>query len=155
MSRKRIEQGTSDVGVRSPAAKTAVESQTVPSPEALELEDQLAQLRTLLERNDMKAARELVQALEARWPESDRVRHLARTLAPPVTRLLPGVQGRSREQERNWLRQHAHEYPNQWLAVLGNRLIAANPDVRVVATTVREAPEAKGALLHFQPGPPV
>src|SRR5689334_12862093 len=92
--------------------------------EPAELMEQLALIRALLERNEVQQARELIWTLEARWPYSERVRHLARTLAPPVTRLLPDLKGGSRERERDWLHRHAQEYPNHWLALLDDQLIA-------------------------------
>ena len=43
-------------------------------------------LRALLEEDDVEGARRFIRELESRWPHSDRVRHLARTLAPPTVR---------------------------------------------------------------------
>jgi hypothetical protein len=72
-----------------------------------ELEEQLARLRSLQEHGDFSGARELVRQLEVAWPDSDRIRRQARTLAPPEVRNAPGVRGRSRQMERTWLREHA------------------------------------------------
>lgn len=59
--------------------------------------------------------------------------------------------GRSLEGEKRWLRAHAGEYPGCWLALDGDRLIAADPDLDVV----RAAASQDGAvdpLFHFRPG---
>src|SRR5437868_4187795 len=114
-----------------------------PPTEPDELEEQLAIMSALLGRNEVQRARDLIQTLEARWPHSERVRYLSRTLAPPVTRLLPDLRGRSREKERDWLHRHAQEYQNHWLALLDDQLIAADPDVRVVVAAVRQRPAAE------------
>jgi hypothetical protein len=132
------------------AASTGTE--TLSPPEDEELLAGLAKLRALLEQEDIEGARRYVQELERHWPDSERVRHHARTLAPPTVRLRPDLPNISRRLEHAWLRQHAHAYPNQWLAVLGDRLVAADPDVRVVIATVRQNPDTHGALIHFQPG---
>lgn len=52
--------------------------------------------------------------------------------------------------EFEWLRLHARDYPGQWLAVLGGRLLAADPDLRQVLARLREAGERR-ALLHREP----
>jgi hypothetical protein len=136
---------------RSRRAPSGLKAQ--PTAEPAELEEQLTLMTALLERNEVQRARDLIRVLETRWPQSDRVRHLARTLAPPVTRLLPDVRGRSRQKERDWLHRHAQDYPNHWLALLEDHLIAADPDVRVVVAAMRQRPGAETALLHYQPGP--
>jgi hypothetical protein len=121
---------------------------------APEISDDLARLRGLLEQSDVEGARAYVKELEQRWPDSDVVRHYARVLAPPVARVVKGVPNRSFEPEFNWLRKHGREYPGCWLAVLGDWLVAADPDPRIVLKTIREDPAAKDALLHYQPRVP-
>jgi hypothetical protein len=99
------------------------------SANGVALEEDLAQLHDLLGQADIQRARLFVQQLAARWPESDRVRHLARTLAPPVVTTRKGQPGHSRHREREWLRQNAREYAGCWLALVGDQLIAADADL--------------------------
>jgi hypothetical protein len=115
------------------------------------LAEDLACLRGFLEREDVEGARKFVQELEQRWPDSDRVRHFARVLAPPKVRMVPGVRGRPLHKEHAWLRAHAREYPGCWLAIFEDRLIAANSDLGLVLATVRQTPGAEESLLYFQP----
>jgi hypothetical protein len=103
----------------------------------------------------VEAARRLVQELEQRWPDSERVRHYAVVLAPPIARRRPDIPARPRDREWQWLQEHGHEYPGCWLAVHEDRLIAADPDRRVVLAKVREALGEEGALLFRQPNSPV
>lgn len=112
----------------------------------------LARLRELLENGSVEEARRLVSALERRWPDAERVRHFVQVLAPPVASVRPDLRWRPLDRERAWIREHAASYPGRWLAVLEDRLIAADPSLRVVLTTVRQTPGGEGALLHFQPG---
>jgi hypothetical protein len=117
-----------------------------------ELDEDLLQIRSLLDRADMEAARALIQRLAGKWPESNRVQHLARVLAPPVVTPRPGRAGHSRQRERDWLRDHSHEYAGCWLALLGDQLIKADSDLAVVLAALDTVPQGQDALLHFEPG---
>jgi hypothetical protein len=79
------------------------------------------------------------------------VQHFARVLAPPVVRVRPG-RGRSRDREIAWLREHAHEYSDCSLALLGDQLVAADPSLGKVMDIVRATPGAQDAILYFRPG---
>jgi hypothetical protein len=127
-------------------------AEVVQETHASPVDEDLARLRRLVEQGDVEGARAFVKVLEERWPDSPSVRQHARVLAPPVARIARDEPNRSFEAEYLWLRQHAHDYPGCWLAVLGDRLIAADPDPRTVLKVIRETPEAGRALLHFQPG---
>jgi hypothetical protein len=117
------------------------------------LNEDLLRLRGFLESSDVEGARAFVKELAQRWPESERVRHYARVLAPPVVTLRPDKRIRRLDKEYAWLRQHAREYPGCWLAIFEDRLIAADPDLANVLATVRQTPGAEEALIHLQPGP--
>src|SRR3954470_8132196 len=120
---------------------------------APDLTDDLARLRGMVEQHRVEDARAYAKELEQRWPDSDAVRHWARVLAPPVARVVKGVPNRSFAAEHAWLKEHGKEYPGCWIAVLGDTLVAADSDPGVVMRRIRENPETKDALLHFQPGP--
>jgi hypothetical protein len=121
------------------------------SEEQTGLADGLQRLRNLLERGDVEGARTWVKGLEERWPESERVRHYAHVLAPPQTRVRSDVKGRHFDREREWLRQHGHEYPGCWLALLEDRLVAADSDYHAVVTQTRAEIGDQSALIVWQP----
>lgn len=123
------------------------------SSEEAELDAVLERLRAFLAEGDVEAARCLVEELKCRWPDSQTVRYWARVLAPPVVTVEPGERGRSLDRERAWLREHADEYPGCWLAIYGDRLVAADRDLAVVLQGVRETPGAETALLYYHPSP--
>jgi hypothetical protein len=124
--------------------------------EGPDLEQDLRELRSLLERSRVEEARALVKELEQKWPDSQEVGRAARVLAPPrVLPSRPDINARPRDRERAWLREHAREYPGCWVALVGDRLIAADPKLRTVLAVLREAPDGDEALLHFQPDPSV
>jgi hypothetical protein len=128
--------------------KTKADHRASPSQS---LADELAQLAGLVGHGELVGAAEMVKDMERRWPDDEEVRRFARVLAPPTLSARKGSPARPRHQEYRWLREHSREHPGCWLAVLGDRLIAASPDVKVVVDAVREDPEARGALLHFEP----
>jgi hypothetical protein len=115
------------------------------------LADGLTALEDRVRRGELLEARRLAEQMEQQWPDDEQVRRFARLLAPPVVSVRQEAPPRPRHQEYRWLRDHAAEHPGCWLAVLGDRLIWADADVRVVMEAVREDPAARGALLYFQP----
>jgi hypothetical protein len=120
-----------------------------PDAGADELPEALDQIRATLSRGDVERARSLAASVERRWPESEGARYFARVLAPPTTRSLPGERFRDLTPENAWLAAHAREYPGCWIAVHGERLIAAYPDLRRVTASM--SPEERDAVLFFQP----
>jgi len=115
-----------------------------------DMEEDLALLRSLVEANDVEGARALAPRILERWPDSRRTQHWARVLEPAKATVLHGYPNESFRQEHDWLRRHAHEYPGCWIAVKGDRLIAADPSLRRVYELIRETVGATGALIHFQ-----
>lgn len=99
----------------------------------------------------METARDLIKRLVAAFPESPRIRHWARVLAPPTTRSVMPLQRRSFAPEHAWLRAHAREYPGCRLAILGDHLLAADPDLRKVLERAHQVEGGTEALLHLQP----
>src|SRR5207249_12098027 len=108
-------------------------------------------LRQLLERDAVEEARTLVHELENRWPESERVRHLASVLAPPRSSAGYGERRRSFRREQAWLREHAREHPGCWLSVFEDRLVGADPELKTVLEETRRSIGSERALIHFQP----
>lgn len=115
------------------------------------LQETLARLRRLLSKGAVSEARALVKEAQQRWPDSPQVQKWARLLEPPQVRLCQGAGAPPRAQEYAWLRQHAQEYPAQWLALLGDSLVAADANLTRVLEAVRETGRARDILLHFQP----
>jgi hypothetical protein len=128
-----------------------IETQTTQCDVQASLEEDLLRLRAHLEESDIEGARAFVLELQQRWPDSDRVQHFVRVLAPPVVTARPDTRIRRLDSEYAWLREHAREYPGCWLAVLADRLVAVDRDLKIVLAAVRRAPDTAEALIHFQP----
>lgn len=119
--------------------------------EAADCLGDLARISELMTLGEVEQARALVTEVSQKWPHSPRIQHWARVLAPPVARSVPVANHRSFAPERAWLRAHASEHAGCWLAVLGDQLIAADPDPRQVVARIRQIEGGNNALLHFQP----
>src|SRR6266851_2155903 len=112
----------------------------------------LQHLRALLEGERVQEARRFVKELEQCWPEAERVRHYARVLEPPKVRMRPDLPARSSEREIKWLEEHGREYPGCWLAIHEDRLIAADPDRRVVTARAEQVLGEETYLLFYPQG---
>lgn len=115
------------------------------------LDQGLADIRALLENADMIGARAAVGRLMADWPDSERVQRLARLIAPPVFQVRHGNPKPSRTADHQWLHDHVHDYPGQWVAVLGGELVASDRELRVILEQARSTTRPDEVLLHFQP----
>jgi hypothetical protein len=136
-------------------ARVTIESDRIaaeeqPLDEPAELAAALERIRRLIETSAVEEARALAKELGARWPNDRDAQHWARVLAPPRGRVVKGVRSRSLDRERAWLREHAHEYPGQWLAIFGDQLVAVAPRLATVLKTVHETPGAETAALYYQ-----
>ena len=117
-----------------------------------EIMQDLLRLRDVQEREGVNAARILVKELAAKWPDAPAVQHKARVLEPPRVIGTGPPTGHYYVKAREWLKQHAREYPGCWLAVKDDRLVAADPDLEVVMDAVKQE-GIEHALLHLQPDP--
>jgi hypothetical protein len=99
---------------------------------------------------------ENILTLIEQLPSSERIRLdqlLARRQAesgetkPPLDRPVPCEPMRDRMREMKWIEEHKHEYAGQWVALDGNRLIAASPIRAEISATVK-ADGAKLPLIH-------
>jgi hypothetical protein len=102
----------------------------------------------------VEEARALVKEFAQRWPDSPRVQKWAYVLEPAKARVVPGLPAPPWDQERAWLRQHAREYPGQWVAILGDQLIAADADLSTVLEAVKHTGRERDVSLHYQPDRP-
>jgi len=117
-----------------------------------DLEKDLARLRRLLEDADVEGARALARSMTWAWPDDPVVREYAKVLAPPVFLGRRPASGRSLVRERRWLAEHGHEHPGCWLAVSGDKLVAADSDLSQVLEAIRNSPEIVDPLVRYQPG---
>ena len=102
---------------------------TVETDEAINVESLLKQIEQLPRDEQLR----LAQLIQERQPASNQAPS-ERPRALPVP---------DDKRERQWVKEHKHEYPGQWVALDGDRLIAASFD----QMEVLEAARADGAYL--------
>jgi hypothetical protein len=100
-------------------------------------------------------AENIIKLIE-KLPSAERLR-LNRLLAgeqskgarakPPLDKLVPCEPMKDRTLEMKWIREHRHEYAGQWVALDGNRLIAASP-IRAEISVAVKADGARLPLIH-------
>jgi hypothetical protein len=67
---------------------------------------------------------------------------------PPIRRV---EDYNPRETEMQWIREHGHEYPGQWIAVNGNRLVAHGVDAKQVFAAVDRVGVKDPLFVHLEP----
>jgi Family of unknown function (DUF5678) len=110
-------------------------------------EPYVPRIREHLENARLKAARELLaEALSAgsREPGLD---WLSKLLAPPRQTVSP-VKDVDRSAEFRWLAKHGEEYKGQWVAMLGEGLLAHAPTLDELIARLKTVPHKGHALLH-------
>jgi hypothetical protein len=119
--------------------------------EAGGLEESLARVRSLVEADRVEEARALAPWVLERWPHDERAQYWVRVLEPPVVSRADGAPNQDFPVEREWLKQHRHEYPGCWIAVREDQLIAAYPELERVYAEVRQTLGDESAVVFFQP----
>jgi Family of unknown function (DUF5678) len=104
-------------------------------------------IRALLEVARLKAARELLaEALRTGSPEPE-LDQLAKLLAPPKPRPSP-ARDFDRTAEFLWLSENGEKYMGQWVAVLGDRLLAHASTFQELQSKLDTVARDQPVLLH-------
>ena len=86
-------------------------------------EEYAARIRDLVESDRIGAARKLVAEASARFQGHPALLGWQKVLAPAKARLSPAT-GVDRSAEFAWIQRNASSYRGQWVALLGDRLLA-------------------------------
>jgi Family of unknown function (DUF5678) len=92
------------------------------------------------------------QSRLARVLDERRAGQSSRSAKAPRDKRLPDRPAVDDSRERAWIEEHRHEYAGQWVALDGDRLIAASPDRMAISAAIK----ADGAILpliHRIPAP--
>jgi hypothetical protein len=74
------------------------------------------------------------------------------SIKPPRDKRVPCEPMPDRTREWEWIESHKHEYAGQWVALEGDRLIAASPNRLDISDALKTA-GAKRPLIHRIPSP--
>jgi hypothetical protein len=88
----------------------------------------------------------------ARLLEERRVEQPPQPTKAPCDKRLPDRPAIDDTRERAWIKEHGHEYAGQWVALDGDRLIAASPNQAEVWAAVKND-NAKLPLVCRIPAP--
>lgn len=126
-------------GVRRPALSSTMQQR--------DLVSRVTAIRDLLQREQVSAARRLLELIPAEAFEEPGIGDLRRALTPPTVR--PSARkdiDRTRAYE--WLRQHAHERKGQWVAVGDDGLIASALTLKDLREQLRTLAPPRQPLIH-------
>lgn len=114
------------------------------------VERELTEISELVSNGRVPEARRRIRVLAEQRPEHAGARKVAEALGPP--RAVPRWGAtRSRLKEIAWLREHAREYPGEWLAVLDDQLLAHAGSLRGVRRVLETQPCGDEVRIHLQP----
>jgi len=114
---------------------------------AKEADPLVQKVKSLLDSQQFVAAQREAAKAAAAHPEHPWLQLANRVLNPPPATTSP-ASGTDRTKEFDWLRRHGEDHKGQWVALVGDELIAADPDFDVVLREVRaKAPDDK-PLFH-------
>lgn len=104
-------------------------------------------IRGMLDRDQVASARTLLSVALAEQPSDSELRIVAAVLARP-TSVRKALRDRDRVREYAWLTSHGAEHRGQWVAVVGNELVASADSLKQLLLSL-EASEHRGdALIH-------
>ena len=110
-------------------------------------EDLVQRILSLLNAQELLAAQqEAARAAEAH-PDHPWLQRANRVLNPSRVTRVP-ASGSDRTKEFDWLRRNSEAYRGQWVALLRDDLIAADPDFGVVLNEVRARTLDGKPLVH-------
>lgn len=113
---------------------------------SLEIEEVTAEsILTLIEQLPSTERARLNQMLTEQKPEPSKAK-------PPLDKRVPSRPMPDRNKEMDWVEQHKHEYPGQWVALDGDRLVAASSNRMDISAAIK-ADGAKFPLILRIPSP--
>lgn len=107
-------------------------------------------IQAMLEREQVTDARRLIEFALTEGPATPALERWRQLLAPP--RFLgskPGPSGPDRSQEAHWLAERAQAHRGQWVAIEGDRLLAASESLKDLKARLAEIDPPPRPLLHW------
>lgn len=107
----------------------------------------LALVRSALERDDLSTARKALSAVPLDVADQPEVRRLKKLLSPPrIT--ASSTRDVDRSPEYRWFREHWQDYRARWVAVDGDRMVAAATSLKELQEILKGRKLARPLLVH-------
>lgn len=104
-------------------------------------------IRELVAQERLLEARELLEKALLDDRDNPELQRLQVVLAPPeVTRI--DLKDQDRTKELQWIATHGKEYRGQWIAVLGDSLVAHAPSLKELRVDLEKLPDNRTPLIH-------
>ncbi len=98
---------------------------------SLETQDVTAEsIMTMIEQLPSTERARLTELIKERESEPAKVK-------APLDKRVPSQPMPDRTKEMDWVEQHKHEYPGQWVALEGDRLVAASPNRMDISAAIK------------------
>ena len=111
-------------------------------------EDCVATIQALLANGEAGAARHAVAEAVVRFPDHPWIKKASRIINPDRVVTGGAADAPDRSEEFAWLRENAPKYHGQWVALLGNDLLASGLAFEDVLQEVRARGLEAQALVH-------
>jgi len=112
-----------------------------------EAEPYVPRIWRLLEEARLKAARDLLAEALGENDREPGLADLSRLLAPPRQRASP-LKDRDRSAEFRWIEEHGGEHMGEWVAVLGDALLAHAATLHELLAQLSRVDRDNQALVH-------
>ena len=107
----------------------------------------LAVVQSLVEHDEIAAARNVIDAVPLDLLCQPEMRRLKGLLAPPRVTVSPR-RDTDRAREYGWFRDHWQAYRGQWVALEGDRLVASARSLKELRERLMELNPARPPLIH-------
>ena|SRR5215210_2436547 len=138
---KRVEK------VDAKADNTMAQALRKPTPE--ETRTYRERIRELVEQDRVGAARALLTEALERGDSGEDLSLWREILAPAKVRKSSKERDFDRTPEIHWLTQHGRKYRGQWVALLGEELLAHSPSLNAVVVALEKNKPKRRPLLHY------
>ena len=116
-------------------------------PQQRDIVTKVAAIRDLIRKEQIPAARKVLDTLPIAVFEEPAMKRLRRALTPPTVK-RSGHRGGARAQAYAWLRQNGESYRGRWVAVAETGLLAVAPTLRQLREQLKALAPAERPLIH-------
>lgn len=107
----------------------------------------LQAIRFAVSLNLVQTARSLAATGQRLFPDDADLQQAARVLAPPAVHQHPASAPQGIQESNDWLRDHAHEYRGQWVAVNQGAFLGAATSFKELRSLIEQAGNPDNAIV--------